>query len=115
LKQKILHIVGARPNFMKVAHEEAGLRSLDRTMPEEVNRVLTDHLSDLLLTTEESANQNLAHQGVDREKVRFVGNTMIDTLVRLLPAARRRAQELTSLHGDEPFLLYEATPESVVP
>ncbi len=67
-----------------VAHVEAGLRSFDRTMPEEINRILTDALSDLLFTTEESANRNLANEGVAPGKVFFVGNLMIDSLVRAL-------------------------------
>jgi UDP-N-acetylglucosamine 2-epimerase (non-hydrolysing) len=67
-----------------VAHVEAGLRSFDRTMPEEINRVLTDSVADLLFTTEESANQNLANEGVSPAKVFFVGNLMIDSLVRAL-------------------------------
>lgn len=70
---------------IKVAHVEAGLRSFDRTMPEEINRVLTDHTSDLLFTTEPSGNQNLTNEGIPSERIRFVGNTMIDTLVALLP------------------------------
>ena len=65
-----------------VAHVEAGLRSFDRTMPEEVNRLLTDSISDLLFTTEPTANENLEREGVAREKVHFVGNVMIDTLFR---------------------------------
>lgn len=65
----------------KVAHVEAGLRSFDRTMPEELNRILTDHLSDFLFTTEESANTNLANEGIDKSKVFFVGNVMIDSLL----------------------------------
>ena len=67
-----------------VAHVEAGLRSFDRTMPEEINRILTDALADLLFTTEESANRNLANEGVAPGKVFFVGNLMIDSLVRAL-------------------------------
>jgi UDP-N-acetylglucosamine 2-epimerase (non-hydrolysing) len=63
-----------------VVHVEAGLRSGDRTMPEEVNRVLTDQLSDLLFTTEESAAVNLAREGVAVERIHFAGNVMIDTL-----------------------------------
>jgi UDP-N-acetylglucosamine 2-epimerase (non-hydrolysing) len=70
-----------------IAHVEAGLRSFDRTMPEEVNRVLTDHLSDFLFVTEESGLRNLAREGIACEKVHFVGNTMIDSLV----ACRERA------------------------
>jgi len=71
-----------------VAHVEAGLRSFDRSMPEEINRVLTDALSDFLFTTEESANRNLANEGVAPDKVFFVGNLMIDSLVRALKIAR---------------------------
>ena len=71
-----------------VAHVEAGLRSGDRSMPEELNRLLTDQLVDLLFTTELSAGENLAREGIDAAKVHFVGNTMIDTLERLLPKAR---------------------------
>ncbi len=63
-----------------VIHVEAGLRSGDRSMPEEINRVLTDQISDLLLTTERSAEENLQREGIGREKVHFVGNVMIDTL-----------------------------------
>ena len=64
-----------------VAHVEAGLRSYDRTMPEEINRVLTDQVADLLYTTERSAEANLVREGVSPERVRFVGNVMIDSLL----------------------------------
>ena len=64
-----------------VIHVEAGLRSGDRTMPEEINRILTDQLSDLLFTTEADAEDNLAREGISRHKVHFVGNVMIDTLL----------------------------------
>jgi len=60
---------------IKVAHVESGLRSGDRTMPEEINRILTDHLADLLFTTEPSGNENLRREGIPEEKIRFVGNT----------------------------------------
>ena len=63
-----------------VARVEAGLRSFDRTMPEEINRVLTDAISDLLFVTEESGQQNLVREGISREKIHFVGNVMIDAL-----------------------------------
>lgn len=63
-----------------VAHVEAGLRSFDRSMPEEINRVLTDALADLLFTTESAANENLRREGVAEEKIHFVGNVMIDSL-----------------------------------
>jgi UDP-N-acetylglucosamine 2-epimerase (non-hydrolysing) len=68
---------------IRVAHVEAGLRSGDRTMPEEINRLVTDQLADLLLTHSPECADNLAREGVDAAKVKLVGNTMIDTLVRL--------------------------------
>ncbi len=73
----------------RVAHVEAGLRSFDRSMPEEVNRVLTDAVSDLLFTTEISGNENLEREGIPAEKVHLVGNVMIDTLFRYREKARR--------------------------
>lgn len=75
---------------IRVAHVEAGLRSRDRTMPEEINRLLTDQLSDLLLTSSRDANDNLVREGIDPSKIRFVGNVMIDTLVKMLPKALER-------------------------
>src|ERR1700691_3792603 len=69
---------GSRP---LVAHHEAGLRSFDRTMPEEVNRIVTDHVSDLLFVTEESGIRNLKEEGISDKKIHFVGNTMIDSLL----------------------------------
>lgn len=74
-----------------VAHVEAGLRSHDRSMPEEVNRVLVDQLSSLLFTPSPDAGANLAAEGIPHAGVHFVGNVMIDSLVRLLPRARERA------------------------
>ncbi len=73
-----------------VAHIEAGLRSFDRTMPEEINRVLTDHLATLLFTTEPSAHENLDNEGVAQDTIHFVGNTMIDSLHSHLPSALKR-------------------------
>lgn len=69
---------GTRP---LIAHVEAGLRSFDRGMPEEVNRILTDHVADLLFVTEESGLRNLRDEGISEEKIHFVGNTMIDSLL----------------------------------
>src|SRR5437762_9049841 len=66
---------------VKVAHVEAGLRSRDRTMPEEINRILTDAISDLLLTTSEDADENLKQEGIPAERIKFVGNVMIDSLL----------------------------------
>src|SRR2546425_1012080 len=73
---------------IRVAHVEAGLRSRDRTMPEEINRVVTDAIADLLLTPSRDANENLIREGLSPEKIRFVGNVMIDTLYRSLDRAR---------------------------
>jgi len=70
---------------IKVAHVEAGLRSFDRTMPEEINRILTDSISDYLFVTEQSGIDNLLREGVLQEKIHFVGNVMIDSLIRYLP------------------------------
>jgi UDP-N-acetylglucosamine 2-epimerase (non-hydrolysing) len=66
--------------MIPVAHVESGLRSFDRSMPEEINRVLTDHMGTLLFTTEQSANENLQREGISSSRVYFVGNSMIDTL-----------------------------------
>jgi len=73
--------------LIPVAHVEAGLRSFDRTMPEEVNRIVTDRLADLLLTPSADADDNLRAEGVPPEKIHRVGNIMIDTLMRHLPYA----------------------------
>lgn len=70
-----------------VAHVESGLRSFDRTMPEEINRILTDHISDLLFTTELSGNENLAREGIEPTKIFYVGNSMIDSLRTHLDSA----------------------------
>lgn len=67
---------------IKVAHVEAGLRSFDMAMPEEINRILTDRISDFLFTTEESANRNILNEGIPKEKIFFAGNVMIDTLLK---------------------------------
>ena len=72
---------------VRVAHVEAGLRSRDRTMPEEINRILTDSISDLLLTTSPDADENLKAEGVAADKIHFVGNVMIDSLFYSLKLA----------------------------
>ena len=74
---------------VKVAHVEAGLRSRDRTMPEEINRLLTDQISDLLFTPSHDADENLRAEGIPEERIRFVGNVMIDSLHQNLERARR--------------------------
>jgi len=82
--------LAARKLNVAVAHVEAGLRSRDRTMPEETNRIVTDVLCDILFTTDPIADQNLRSEGIAPEKIHFVGNVMIDTLLR----HRCRAAEL---------------------
>lgn len=83
---------GARP---LLAHVEAGLRSFDRSMPEEVNRVVTDHVADLLFVTEPSAVRNLRNEGLPADAVHFVGNTMIDSLL----ASREKAEDSAILEN----------------
>jgi UDP-N-acetylglucosamine 2-epimerase (non-hydrolysing) len=73
---------------LRVGHVEAGLRSRDRSMPEEINRVVTDHVADILFAPSRDAVANLQAEGIPLERVHFVGNVMIDSLVAALPAAR---------------------------
>ena len=94
----------------KLAHVEAGLRSLDRTMPEEINRIVTDSISDYLFTTEESANQNLLREGIPENRIFFVGNVMIDTLLR----HRSKAQESTILQDLQLVDAREVKPYAVL-
>ena len=75
--------------LVRIGHVEAGLRSFDRTMPEEINRMVTDRLADLLFTPSEDGDINLGNEGVAPEKIHLVGNVMIDSLVQLLPAAMK--------------------------
>jgi UDP-N-acetylglucosamine 2-epimerase (non-hydrolysing) len=75
--------------LVRVAHVEAGLRSFDRTMPEEINRIVTDQLADLLFTPSEDADINLQHEGIPAKKIYRVGNVMIDSLVQLLPTVQQ--------------------------
>jgi UDP-N-acetylglucosamine 2-epimerase (non-hydrolysing) len=77
---------------VRVGHVEAGLRSFDRSMPEEINRLLTDQIADLLFTPSLDGNENLLREGIAEKKIHFVGNVMIDTLVRMLPNAMKRWQ-----------------------
>jgi UDP-N-acetylglucosamine 2-epimerase (non-hydrolysing) len=72
--------------LVRVGHVEAGLRSFDRTMPEEINRIVTDRLADLLFTPSEDGDINLKREGIAEEKIHRVGNVMIDSLIRLLPS-----------------------------
>jgi UDP-N-acetylglucosamine 2-epimerase (non-hydrolysing) len=82
-------LVGAKLG-VRVGHVEAGLRSFDRTMPEEINRLVTDQLADMLFTPSEDGDINLQKEGIPGERIFRVGNVMIDSLVRLLPAAQRQ-------------------------
>jgi len=81
---------------IRVGHVEAGLRSFDPTMPEEINRIITDQLADQLFTPSVDGNENLAHEGIPGERVFLVGNVMIDTLIRLLPKADPAFENLNS-------------------
>ncbi len=89
-----------------VVHVEAGLRSYDRGMPEEINRVLTDQISDLLFTTERGALENLQREGIDPERVHFVGNVMIDSLMRSLEKATPSSDTLPSAGLNTPEARY---------
>lgn len=113
---------GQRP---LIAHVEAGLRSFDRTMPEEINRIVTDHISDLLFVTEDSGIRNLSNEGVPSLKIHFVGNTMIDSLLALKEKAEsstileklglrgERAARLPENHIDRYALLTLHRPSNV--
>jgi UDP-N-acetylglucosamine 2-epimerase (non-hydrolysing) len=74
---------------IKIIHLEAGLRSFDRRMPEEINRLVTDSIADLLLTPSEDGSQNLLNEGISADKIQLVGNIMIDTLFRFLPVIEK--------------------------
>ncbi len=82
--------LAAVKRLIPVAHVEAGLRSFDRSMPEEINRLVTDALSDLLLVSENSGLLHLRQEGIPEARVRLVGNIMIDSLIRMLPKALER-------------------------
>ena len=75
----------AQKSHTKVAHVEAGIRSMDWSMPEEINRLVTDSITNYFFTTSQTANQHLKESGVDKENIYFVGNTMIDTLLKQRP------------------------------
>lgn len=99
---------GVRP---LIAHVEAGLRSFDKSMPEEINRILTDHLSDLLFVSEESGLRNLRHEGIPDDRVHFVGNIMIDSMM----ACSRKSQESAVLRqlGLQHSILQSPTTENL--
>lgn len=92
-------LVAAKLNI-RIAHVEAGLRSFDRMMPEEINRIVTDALSDLLFTTEPSGAANLHDEGIAADKVHFVGNVMIDTLLKY--RARAVSLDMAARFGVQP-------------
>jgi UDP-N-acetylglucosamine 2-epimerase (non-hydrolysing) len=99
---------------MKVAHVEAGLRSRDRTMPEEINRLLTDQIADLLLTPSRDADENLKAEGIPEERIRFVGNVMIDSLfLQLKRAKRSRVREDLGVAGKDYAALTLHRPSNV--
>jgi UDP-N-acetylglucosamine 2-epimerase (non-hydrolysing) len=89
-----------------VIHVEAGLRSFDRTMPEEINRVLTDAISDLFLVSEPAGVSNLRAEGRPEKSIKLVGNVMIDTLLQLLPIAQQRRSELKLLTNGNGYILW---------
>lgn len=90
---------------IKIAHVEAGLRSFDRSMPEEINRIVTDRLSDLLFTHSPEAETNLISEGISKDKIHQVGNVMVDSLVKLLPEAKRTAKPFITKYSDRPITL----------
>lgn len=100
-------LVGVKKGI-PVVHVEAGLRSYDRAMPEEINRVLTDQVADLLYTTERSAADNLTREGVAPERVRFVGNVMIDSLLSNRTFARPPQASILAANGDPALISGEA-------
>jgi UDP-N-acetylglucosamine 2-epimerase (non-hydrolysing) len=99
---------------IRVGHVEAGLRSGDRTMPEEINRIVTDAIADLLLTPSRDGDENLRREGVDGSRIRFVGNVMIDSLLKFLPRARATgAVERAGLQRGEYALVTLHRPSNV--
>jgi UDP-N-acetylglucosamine 2-epimerase (non-hydrolysing) len=84
-------ITAKKLNNIKVSHVEAGIRSGDLTMPEEINRMVTDAITDYFFTTSEIANENLRKAGVSDDRIFFVGNTMIDTLLKQMPRFKKPA------------------------
>ena len=86
---------------IKTIHYEAGLRSNDRTMPEEINRLVTDAISDIFITTSVDADENLLHEGIATEKIHMLGNLMIDSLVAQLPKAQNTELKFKLLNKDK--------------
>src|SRR3989338_8190987 len=99
---------------IKVAHVESGLRSFDKTMPEEINRIRTDEISDFLFTTEKSGNKNLINERISKEKIFFVGNVMIDTLLSHRERAKKsKILEQLNLNKKEYCVLTLHRPSNV--
>lgn len=109
--------VTAKKLLIPIAHVEAGLRSNDLSMPEEINRKVTDAISDVLFTPSKDGDENLIHEGVDRSKIHFVGNIMIDSLVSILKRVDQSYQEKVlrkfSLEGDNFVLVTLHRPSNV--
>ena len=94
-----LAVIAAKRHKIPVFHMEAGNRCFDERVPEEINRLVTDQLADLLFTPSEDGDQNLRREGISEEKIFFVGNVMIDSLVRLLPEAQTAWTEKSRSNG----------------
>jgi UDP-N-acetylglucosamine 2-epimerase (non-hydrolysing) len=106
--------VVAKKLMIDVAHIESGIRSFDRTMPEEINRLITDSISDYFFTTSESANNNLIKENVDKNKIFFVGNTMIDCLINNIKHIQKPTDiDLLSLIEKRFFLMTLHRPSNV--
>lgn len=104
----------AKKLFTKVAHVEAGIRSGDLTMPEEINRIVTDAITDYFFTTSHTANTNLVSAGISPDNIFFVGNTMIDTLLKQMPNFRKPAiWDAASLKAQNYFVLTLHRPSNV--
>ena len=99
---------------VKVGHVEAGLRSRDRTMPKEINRLLTDQIADLLFTPSADADQNLLNEGIPQDRIRLVGNIMIDSLYRRLDHAKQsKVRERLGINGNDYAVLTLHRPSNV--
>ncbi len=104
----------AKKQFIKVAHVEAGIRSFDLSMPEEINRMVTDTLADYFFTTSARANENLMKSGIGSERIFFVGNTMIDTLLKNLTRLKAPKEwDILHLHSKKYFIVTLHRPANV--
>jgi len=107
--------LAAVKSHIKVGHVEAGLRSYDRNMPEEINRVLADHVSDYLFAPTEKAKENLLREGIDKSKIFVTGNTIVDAVYQNLEIPRRKVDNLNklNLNPEEYFLVTAHRQENV--